>query len=450
MAAMQSSISGAPRAHLAALWVGLLAALPAAARAAPLTVEEAIRAAWSRNEGLRASASSVEAAQAEASRATLSMLPTVSLSAKGVRTDEPMMAFGMKLDQGRIGTADFDPARLNDPGALGGVGAGATVSMPLFMGGRLLAGRRAAGATARAEEATHLRRRDELAAAVVQVYFASQAADEGLRFAEELLAQAAETERFVRQRAGQGLALEADVARAVAFRAQAQADRATALQRRATARSGLALLAGAEAEGAELVSPIVAPPAAEAAGGAARERPDLAAARLQRDAAEQGVVAARGSLLPGLFAQASAETLRTPDLEEGTSWTSVGVVLRWDLALADGRALKAARARANAAGEALEWRRREAARESDEARRAIEASDQRVRAAEEAVQAAAQARTLREARHRQGLLPLTDVLDAQTALAGARALLLSSRLEARVARARLALALALPIEGITP
>ena len=74
----------------------------------------------------------------------------------------------------------------------------------------------------------------------------------------------------------------------------------------------------------------------------------------------------------------------------------------------------------------------------------------RRRAAEEAVQAAERARALREARHRQGLLPLTDVLDAEAALAGARALLLGSRLDARVARARLALATSMPIEGITP
>jgi len=450
---MSSSSSRRLRAALLIALPALAAGVPLPALAAvPLTVAAAIRSAWSRNEGLRASASSVEAARAEADRAALSRLPSLSLSAKGIRTDEPMMAFGAKVDQGRIGPADFDPARLNDPPAIGGFGAGATVSLPLFAGGRLLAGTRAAGAMADAEAATHARRRDELAAAVVHVYFGAQAAEEGMRHAKELLAQATETERFVRQRAAQGLALEADVARAAAFRAQAQAERATAVQRLATARSGLALLAGAEAEDAELVSPVEAP-ATE--GGApapppALERADLQAARLQREAAEQGVKAARGSLLPGLFAMASAETLRTADLDEGTAWTTLALVARWDLSLADGRAVKAARARARAAGDALAWREREAARETGEARRAIEAGDLRVRAAEEAVAAATQARALREARHRQGLLPLTDVLDAETALAGARALLLSSRLEARVARARLALALAQPIEGIAP
>jgi len=426
----------------------LLLLAPAAALAAPLTLEEAVRSAWAHHEGLRASAAGAAAARADAARASWSRLPTVTLTARATRTDEPMMAFGTRLDQGRIAQADFDPARLNDPSAIGGLGAGASVQVPLFMGGRLVAGARAAGAMARAEEASHARRKDELAAGVVEVYFAAQAADEGLRYAEELVAQAVETERFVRERAAQGLAFEADVARAVAFRAQAQAERAAAVQRRESARSGLSLLAGPDAAQAELATPIATSSPSQA--GAARERPDLAAARLQREAADQGVRAARGSLLPSLFAQASLETLRTPDLADGRAWTSLGVVLRWDLSLADTRALAAAGARAEAAGEALAWRTREAAREVEEARRAIDTADARVAAGEEAVQAAAQARTLREARHRQGLLPLTDVLDAQSALAGARALLLASRLDARVARARLALALSLPIEGITP
>jgi outer membrane protein TolC len=66
------------------------------------------------------------------------------------------------------------------------------------------------------------------------------------------------------------------------------------------------------------------------------------------------------------------------------------------------------------------------------------------------VAASESARTLRIARHRQGLLPLTDVLDAEAGLAGARALLLASRFEARAARARLALATHQPIEGLLP
>jgi outer membrane protein TolC len=291
----------------------------------------------------------------------------------------------------------------------------------------------------------------EMAQAVVEAYFGAQAAAEGVRHAADLFAHAAETERFVRQRNVQGLALDADVARAAAFRAQAEAERAAAEQRRASARSALALLAGAAAASAELVTPLAAAAPLAAVGAAPPEdRPDLRAARLRGEAARSGVAAARGALLPALLAQASAETMRTTDLADGSAWTTVGLLLRWDLSLGDADGVRAAAARARAADEALAWRRREAIREVAEAERAVETADARVRAAEEAVSASESARTLRDARHRQGLLPLTDVLDADAGLAGARALLLASRLDARVSRARLALALHQPIEGMKP
>ena len=447
MAVTQPSRTSTPIV-LAAL---VLAATPLAAGAAPLTVEDAIRAAWNTNPALRASAAAADGAREDAHRAADARLPSLALTARGVRTDEPMMAFGLKLDQGRIAQADFDPARLNDPKAVGGWGAGATIQLPLFMGGRLLAGQRAAGAAADAEAADHVRRRMETAAAVVEAYFGAQAAEQGVKYAEDLLGHAVETEHFVRERNAKGLMLDADLARMAAFRAQAEAERASALQRRASARSALALLAGPEATEAELVTPVAAPAAALPPAGATRaERPDLAAARLRKEAAEEAVGLARGSLLPALFAQASAETMRTSGLDRGAAWTTVGLLARWDLSLGDVAATRAATARARAASEALAWKAREASREEAEARGAVETADARVRAAEEAVAASESARRLRDARYRQGLLPLTDVLDAEAGLAGARALLLASRFEARAARARLALATHQPIEGLLP
>jgi outer membrane protein TolC len=391
----------------------------------------------------------VEAARADAAAARAGFLPTVQLSARGVRTDEPMMAFGVRLDQARITMQDFDPARLNDPAAVSALGAGVSVTQPIFAGGRIVAGRRAMAAQADAEAASHARRAQEIAAAVLEAYFGVQVAGEGLRYAEDLLTQARETERLVAARNREGLALDADLARATAFRAQAEAERAAAAQRLASARSALVLLAGDEVRDAVLATPVDAGPAA-ASGAAAGERPDLAAARHRRDAARAGVAIARGSLLPELGAQASLETLRTPSLDEGASWYTLGFVARWQLSLPDARRLEAAGARARAAEAALAWQAREAAREADEGRRAVETADARVRSAAEAVAASESARALRAARHRQGLLPLTDLLDAEAGLAGARALLLASRLDARVARARLALALGNPVEGLVP
>ncbi len=443
------SLRLASRAAAWSISVALVLA-PALAAAEGLTVEDAIRAAWRHNAGLAASAQEAEAARADAEAARDARLPTLTLTARGIVTDEPVGAFGLRLDEQRIAQADFAPARLNAPDLIGGVGLGAAVALPIYAGGRISAGRRAADSNAEAAASGHERQRQQLSLAVVEAYFSARVAAQGVRYAEDQLEHARETERFVLARNRQGLALDADVARATAFRAQAEAERASALQRLASARSGLALLAGEETDHADLSTAFDTAPAAATAPVApagAPERPDLAAARSRVDAALSAAAAARGSLLPQVFAQASVETMRS-DFDQGATWTTLALVARWQLGLGDVRTARAAEARARAAASAREWQERQARREAEEAQRAVQTADSRVASAQEAVSASESARTLRLARHRQGLLPLTDVLDAEAGLAGARALLLQSRLEARVARAQLELALGQPVEGV--
>ena len=194
-------------------------------------------------------------------------------------------------------------------------------------------------------------------------------------------------------------------------------------------------------------------PAAPAAGSAGPperadlERPDVKAARLRATAAETAIGAARGNVLPEVMAQGGVDTMRSA-VDQGATWFTVALVARWKLDITDLRSTKAAEARASAAQSALRWQELQARNEVEEARRAVTSADVRVASAREAVAASEAARGMRIARHRQGLLPLTDVLDAEAGLAGARSLLLRSQLEARVARAQLQLALGEPIEGV--
>jgi len=426
--------------------VALLAAFPV--HGDPITIEDAIRGAWKNNPGLRAARSAFEAASADAGAAAHGGFPTLGVSVRGVSTDEPLMAFGMKLDQGQVTPQDFDPSRLNHPATVTGFAAGATLTQPIYAGGRIGAGRVLARAQADAEEASFEARRSDLALRVVEAYFGTQAATEGLRYAEEELAHARETEHFVRARSAQGLMLEADVARATAFRAQAEAERAAAEQRAAEAHSGLVLLVGKSAADAALSTPLSSEAGPVPEGDDPSSRPSLRAVRLQRDAAEAGTEAARGSLLPSVGAQVSLGTAVASGFDSGNAWFSLGLLATWDLSLADRDRFRAAQARAAAAAEASEWEYRQAEREVEEERRAITTSSARLGSAEEALSASESALKLRRARYEQGLLPLTDELDAETALAGARALLLQARLEARIARARLAVALGQPVEGV--
>ncbi|MGE5047557.1 MAG: TolC family protein, partial [Deltaproteobacteria bacterium] len=371
--------------------------------------------------------------------------PVLTLGARALRTDEPMTAFGLKLDQGRIGQTDFDPARLNAPDAIYGWGLSASITQPLYAGGRIDAGRRATTALANASAHDQERRRQEIAAAVVEAYFGSQLADQGVRFAEDQLAQARETETFVHARAKAGAMLDADAARATAFRAQSEAALSTARQRLGSARSALSLLVGQSVTDAMLTTRIEADAPLDARG----ERADLLAARERATAAGAGAAAAGGSLLPEVFLQLSAETARRKP-EEGTVWTTAMIGARWQLSLGSHSGWRAAQSRARAAADAARWEERRAAREVTEARRSLDAATARIQAAREAVSSGEAVRTQRAARHRQGLLPLTEVLDAETGLSGARTLLLQSQLEARLARTQLQLALGQPVEGVTP
>jgi outer membrane protein TolC len=438
--------------RLGRLGRGLAAAvlsLPITAIAAPFTIEDAIRATWKQNPAIASSGEIVAAAKADADSARDGRLPSVLLSAKAVATNEPMAAFGLKLDEQRITAADFEPSRLNSPNLVGGMGFGATVMQPIYMGGRLTAARQAASAQAEAETCSHERRMQEMALQVVQAYFGVQVATEGLKFAEDVLAQARETETFTRSRNQQGLALDADLARATAFRAQAEAESSVAKQRLASTRSMLALLAGEQAVTSDLGSPLVVAEGASNLENSAGQRTDVKAAGLRAEAAHAMADATRGSLLPEVMAQATLETMRS-DFNQGAVWYTLGVVARWRLSVADLRTNQAASLRAGAAKDAQRWQERQATFEIDEARRALQSARSRVLSAQEAVAASESARTLRLARHRQGLLPLTEILDAETGLAGARALLLRSEYDARVAAAQLQFAFGTPIEGVRP
>ncbi len=437
-----------PRTLLLTLAAPLFLALPAAA--AGLSLPEAIRSAWATHAGLKAGQAEVESLRAQAQAADDSRFPTLALGARALRTTEPVAAFGLKLDQGRLADSDFNSAQLNSPDAAYSWGLSASITQPLYAGGRIDAGRRATAAMVEAGGLTQERRKQELAAAVVEAYFGSQVSEVGVRYAEDLLAQARETESFAKARAEAGAMLDADAARASAFRAQAEAEVVAARQRRSSARSGLALLVGDDAAEAMLSTPLeLAAPAAGAPPMTTEARSDLLAAKALARAAGEGATIAEGSLLPEVFVQLAAETARRkPD--EGTLWTTAVLGARWQLSFGALDESRGARAKARAAEEIIRWDQRRASREVEEARRAIDASQSRIAAAREAVASSEAVRTQRTARHRQGLLPLTEVLDAETALSGARALLLRSQLESRLALAQLQLAAGQPVEGVTP
>ncbi len=443
------------RSSRVAIHLLLLSSAAVAAPATSLTVATAIRRALAQSPALRAGRSSLEAARADAAAARDGHLPTLELGARATRTDEPAGAFALRLDEGRLGAADFDPARLNSPVAVGGLGLSATLNLPLYSGGRTRAGERAARGLANAEEQSQERRKQEIAFAVVRAYFGTTAATQAALHAGDAVASARETERFVGERVAQGLLLEADALRATAFRAEAEARLAQARGMIGSSRAALEMLLGDEVDAGTLSTPLedasapVEPLIAAVINEDAPDRADLRAASLRTGVAQAQASAISGALLPEVFLQASAQTLRS-GFDQGTTWTALLLGARWQLSLGAVHAAAAAQSRAAAAAASAQAETAEARRQAREARFIIEAAVARTSAAREAVSASSSARTLRLARYRQGLLPLTDLLDAELALSNAQALLVQGLLESRLARGALQLAIGQPVEGVQP
>ena len=433
--------------HIASglLAAGLLSS-PAVLAAPELTVSDAIRAAWTHDARLQASSAQATSAARGAEAADWALGPTLVLGAQGTLTSQPSRTFALLLDQGKITAADFDPARLNTPEARGSLGLSAVIEQPLI-DAALWAARRRAHAGAESEEAGRAAMQRQVALDAVRAYFSVRAAEDALAYAEDALRTAKDTESFVKARVAQDVLLPSEGSRSTAYRAQAEAERAAAVRQLAQARTGFVLLVGQEPPPGTLLTPLVPPDAASSP--AVEERPELRAARAGVEAQSAAADEAHGRLWPTLLLQGGVATERA-SLSEGNTWGMGFLILRWSGSVA---AFKTADS-ADAARAAAEARRvgqeRALAAELEEAHASVAASSAALEAARTAVSASEQARDQRQARHRQGLVPLTDLLDAETGLTSARALLLRSALQARLARAELEHASGQPVEGVRP
>ncbi len=423
-----------------------LAALPAGEDSGPkeLTVADAVAQALRENPSLASGAAQVDARRAEARARARARLPKLSVIGQATVTNDPLAAFGMRLQERNVKGADFDPARLNSKDLLGSLGVLGQLDVSLFTGGRLTAMREAGQSAAAAEEAQQAFRRRQLAVSVVGAYFRVQLTERQRGYSRQILEDARETERLVEARVRETLLPKSELARAQAFRALADAEVVAAEQRQADARDELVLLVGDAARAAVLNSPV------EVASqeGTTRERPDVRAAHEQERAARSQVEAARAAWWPQLGAQVRGGALWGGGSALG-GFATAGLAVQWDVwAPTRSADIEAAASAATAAEQSRRWVEAQAHTDAQKARRAVSSAQARVKAAREALDSAQTARDLRRARHREGLLPLTDLLDAEGAMVAAQAGLLDAQFTERVGRAQLELALGQPIEGV--
>src|SRR5690348_11869518 len=115
--------------HLIAVLV-MLGSAPAGLAAQALSLADAMRLAGRDAYANRIAAADARAAEGNAGLALRGVLPTARLEGGYVRTTDPLGAFGATLRQRGVTPSAFDPARLNDPAAIGNLTSALVVEQP--------------------------------------------------------------------------------------------------------------------------------------------------------------------------------------------------------------------------------------------------------------------------------------------------------------------------------
>lgn len=406
-----------------------------------LTLPEAIRAGLRHDPGLLALRAEAGATDADLRIALAARWPRLVAEASWHATDNPVAVFGDKLTAGQFMPADFAIDSLNHPGATDHTAAALVLQAPLYASGRIRAGIEEGRETSLAFQARVRAAESDLVARITGAYYGVSLAAAAVGAAESAVTSASGHERVARARFGNGAALKSDFLRAEVHRLARERE----LERKRAdfelARTRLRLLLGLSESGPLLPAAAdLTPPSGPIgdlqdwidAGASARD--EIVAARRASLAAEARSRATGAAIGPEIAATARYER-NAADLRssEGTFFAGVGI--RWT-AFDRGREARreAARQRAVAAA-ALGRATEQAVRlEVEQAYRDAAVAGHGLVAADQAVAAAEEARRISADRYASGLLPLTDLLDADTDLLQARLAAIAARHDSVVGR----------------
>jgi outer membrane protein len=290
----------------------------------------------------------------------------------------------------------------------------------------------------------------QIVLAAVQAFYGVVAADASLGAARSAEEAAAKSLEVARGRREAGVATRADVLQAETAFDQAVLVRVQADGTLASARGTLAVTVGEQADrslklDAEPVPtevPALARRVADLMAEAARQRPDLASALAERDAAAADVTAARATGRPSISVGAGRNFVDTTGVAN-QNYNSVGISITWPLFTGFNTTYRVRQAEATLAGREAnaDQIRLNVSLDVWNADAALDSAGQQLRASAALLASAEENAQLALGRYRVGAGTIVDVLTAQSALAGARQQRIAAERGWQVARAQLALAL---------
>ncbi|MDR3368459.1 TolC family protein [Rhodoferax sp.] len=447
----------------ALLGLALALAVATPALAETLDFSHCVDLALKQNPGLAATKSQITQAEAAVNQADGTRMPKVTLSLNGVRTNDALSAFGLKLGQrnttfGDFGFSDFltnttnpnllaiAPNDLNHPNAVTNFNTRIEAQLPLYTGGMIEGYVLQAQSSVQAAQDGDQAARQQVIFHVLQAYDGTHAARAYVEVAKqgEIAAQA--DVKMIENLVKQGVVVKSDLLSAQIFLENTRIQLKQAQNGAESALEQLHLLLGMPLSEPLDIGPRIEPSllpgqVADLREQALANHPRIKAMRAQLAAAEGNIQVAKSGRYPQV-----GVTLRQDwndkSLGLASSSYTVGAQMSWNVF--DAGVTNAAVNRATSAKLELASRLQEtessvayqvgdAMRKADEAQHRLAVHDLSVAQAQEAL-------NLVEKRYQNGVTTLVELLAARTQLDKAKADRVTAQYDLAVQRASVRLA----------
>ncbi len=175
-----------------------------------LQLTDAIKSAVEQNRQISLAKKDEQIAQAQFKQTEAIWLPQINFSYTGFTTNQPLNAFGFKLQQANVQQADFNPAVLNHPGSTGNTLTQLSLQQPIF-NQDLTYMRRAALKQTEVYALQAKRTKEAVEMQVTNTYLQLEFTYEVVHLLKEVLKTVQEMHRFTNDRYNQGLLQKSDV-----------------------------------------------------------------------------------------------------------------------------------------------------------------------------------------------------------------------------------------------
>jgi outer membrane protein TolC len=416
-------------------------AVASTALGATFTLERAVSTAVENSPDARIAESRLASADAMLMQAGAAFQPRVGLQSSYVGTNEPVSVFGFALNQRSFSQS----LNFNDVPSADNWNTKGLVTMPLYAGGKNVAARDAARSGVEAAKLGAEATEQVLAYQTGRTWLMAHKAGALIQAAESAVAALEGNAKLAQARLDGGSGLKADVLDLGVRVAQAKEDLVRIKNARSLALQALKNLMGMEEGEVEITSS--APSLGVPSTSTAPQRPELAAAEEMARAAEFGIRRAKAGWKPSVQAFGSVDHNRGAQFDgDGTNYTA-GVMVQWDLW--DGKLTKGRVAQAEAE---VQQAREEARKlrlgidlEVQQSRLALTEATERMKVTEKTIALAQESVELTRQRYEQGSALASQLIDAETALTGARVRAAEAAADRLIAIATLRRALGLPL-----